>query len=394
MFQTILKSKSSADLKSRTANLFIIFVCSLLMNISKNERTVSSVHYICSFTSNERHIIMNKIDNQMRITGALDQLKAQTGVIGLWKEGNAANDGIIVLKVDGHQVAFHVEAKHEVGMYEANLLLKKIKKNEPAIVVADRILPGARTMLRNNGVAYLEANGNLFIRHKGLHLLIDTHLTAKKEKPATNRAFTKTGLKAVFHLLNDRQAINRTYRQFATETGIALGNIKYIMDGLREAGFILDINDKVIQLKNVPELLQRWIAGYRETLKPALLKGTYRFWAKENYAHWEQLDTGALSIFWGGEPAAEIMTQYLRAQQLTIYTAENNQWMHDLKMIPGEGGDIAVYKKFWLQDYGQQPGLVPPLLVYADLLITEDPRCMETAKMIYDKTLKDGFERN
>jgi hypothetical protein len=30
--------------------------------------------------------------------------------------------------------------------------------------------------------------------------------------------------------------------------------------------------------------------------------------------------------------------------------------------------------------------------VYADLLLTNDPRCLETAGMIYDKYLKNEFE--
>jgi Transcriptional regulator, AbiEi antitoxin, Type IV TA system len=36
---------------------------------------------------------------------------------------------------------------------------------------------------------------------------------------------------------------------------------------------------------------------------------------------------------------------------------------------------------------------VPPVLVYADLLATGDGRCMETAQMVYDRTLLDFSQR-
>jgi hypothetical protein len=46
-------------------------------------------------------------------------------------------------------------------------------------------------------------------------------------------------------------------------------------------------------------------------------------------------------------------------------------------------------ERFWeFENNGQDKDLVPPLLVYADLLATTDTRNVETAKLIYDEYLK------
>ena len=45
-------------------------------------------------------------------------------------------------------------------------------------------------------------------------------------------------------------------------------------------------------------------------------------------------------------------------------------------MIPKQDGEIYVYKKFWTEEE------TPMLVIYADLLATEDDRCREVAERI------------
>ena len=116
-------------------------------------------------------------------------------------------------------------------------------------------------MLQEKQINYIEANGNAFIRQEDLFVFIDGNNEAGIEKATTNRAFMKTGLKAVFHLLNHPEAANDNYRKLAADTNIALGNIKYIMDNLRETGFLFDIDRKNVRLRNMAGLLERWLMG-------------------------------------------------------------------------------------------------------------------------------------
>ena len=84
---------------------------------------------------------------------------------------------------------------------------------------------------------------------------IDTNKEVIIEKEKINRAFTKTGLKVIFHfLLNDNQ-LNQTYREIANKAGVGLGNINYVINGLKENGYLVNLNDNHYKLTNKPGLL-------------------------------------------------------------------------------------------------------------------------------------------
>jgi len=131
-----------------------------------------------------------------------------------------------------------------------------------------------------------------------------------------------------------------------------------------------------------------------DTLKPALHLGNFKFWNDNNFTDWQTLPVKPGETMWGGEPAAELITNYLNPEILTIYTEEKKaalipKW----KLIPAENGNVRLYEKFWNDPKTDHLPYVPLLLVYADLMITDDPRCVETAEMIYNQHLKHEFER-
>jgi hypothetical protein len=93
-------------------------------------------------------------------------------------------------------------------------------------------------------------------------------LPTKKEKG--NRAFTKTGLKVLFHFLIDDNIVGLPYRQIANITNVGLGNANNIFTGLKETGFLLKLKKNEFILNNKKELFEKWTTDYKETLKPNL----------------------------------------------------------------------------------------------------------------------------
>ncbi|MGJ7032642.1 type IV toxin-antitoxin system AbiEi family antitoxin [Niabella hirudinis] len=328
------------------------------------------------------------------ITNALQRLGEETGIRGTWKPAiNDGLDGEVMLYYNGNNITYYVNARNEVRQYHLGNIMDLATKHNPLLVIAERILPPVKIALIERGIAWFETNGNVYLQNPLFYIHIDKHAPLRVDKPITNRAFTKTGLKAVFHFLNNKAAINDNYRKIAEDTGIALGNVKYIIDGLTEAGYILKVNKKDIQLKNVKPLLERWVAGYRETLKPTLLTGTFRFLDKKAGQNWRNLDLQSIDAVWGGEPAADLITDYLKATKLQLYTAlPKNQLIQQWKLIPDKDVELTIYNQFWKRTNTTPALAAPPLLVYTDLLITEDPRCIEAAERIYKNYLKDEFE--
>ncbi|QEH40723.1 type IV toxin-antitoxin system AbiEi family antitoxin [Chitinophaga sp. XS-30] len=339
---------------------------------------------------------MNELTTDI-IHRAVAKLKELTGCTGHYQpiadKGAPGIDGVIELHFsEGRIIKLMAEAKREVKPYHMPAFEEANKKYNKFIVIADRIYPAQRRIMREKGIAYLDTVGNMSLEKEGILLWIDGQKLADEEKPVTNRAFTKTGLKTVFYILADEKKLNLPYRELAAATGVALGNIKYIIEGLADAGFILQIGNGQKVLKNKNGLLDRWLAGYQETLKPALHLGDYDFFNKDLNSNWQMLPAENNTIAWGGEAAAELLTNYLTPQYLTLYTNYKVPIATTWKLIPKAHGRIKMYKKFWENIEWDEKRLTPPLLVYADLMLTGDPRCIEAARIIYEKYLKDEFE--
>ncbi len=347
------------------------------------------------FTVREQEVIMN--ETQI-VDTTLQMLARNTKFQGLFqhmfKIEDDGCDGELRFRIPANLPAFKVEIKKELRHYQIPHLLEMAQRHQPYMVMAEKIFPALKEELRANNINYVDAAGNIFIKTKDQMIWIDGNKYIPIKKTGTNKAFTKTGLKTVFYLLINENAINLPYRKLAEATDVALGNIKNIIEGLREAGFILPINKTTYKLQNKKALLERWITAYGETLRPTLFLEAYNFWDKNKFRDWQNLAFEKGETVWGGEPGGDLLTNYLQPEILTLYTREKSKLVTKWTIIPNEEGVLKVYQKFWKDEILDQYPYAPPLLVYADLLLTNDPRCLETANMIYDKHLKHEFERN
>ena len=144
-------------------------------------------------------------------------------------------------------------------------------------------------------------------------------------------------------------------------------------------------------MENKKKLLEKWIMAYEKKLKPNLAIGTYRFADNDTYFNWKDIKLKEGETFWGGEPAGDIYTNYLRPEELTLYTTEpRNELMKNYRLVPNQSGNVKIYEKFW-KDNTKEKDTVHPLLAYADLIMKGDRRCTETAEKIYNEYLQDKF---
>lgn len=337
------------------------------------------------------------------ILKVLDTLEARTGIRAKWifpKETDKKElDGQITIQTHGGELTLYIEAKTELRGYQIDQLntLKNYYGGDRFIVIADRIYPNIKDRLREEQINYLDGAGNIYLKHSEQFIWLDGKKEENPVKPTTNRAFTKAGLRVVFYLLNHRDAINLTYRELAEKTGVALGNITYIIDGLKELGFILKVNEGTKILIKKRDLFERWIEGYGAILKPSLLLG--RFNLTDNNKKWQNYiynEENYPHYILGGEPAAaELTNGYLVPDLITVYTDLNIVEMTiNWRIMKDRNGNLLVYEKFWKEDFANEMLVAPPMLVYADLLLTNDPRCLEAAKLIFNKYLANELAEN
>jgi hypothetical protein len=328
---------------------------------------------------------------------ALENLQKQTHISGRWIPAAQKDfDGEVALELDGRNLKYHAEIKNELRNHHLQQIHALNEELNPLMVVAVRLFPKIKKELRNQNIAYLEANGNIFLKNNKNLIWIDANEPYREETKTGSRAFTKTGLKVLFQFLLDETWINRPYRQIAEQTGTGIGNITNIITGLKQDGFLLPIAKKEYRLNNKKSLLDKWVTAYDLRLKPTLKIGTFRFLKEQDFNNWRNVPLLSDKTLWGGEPAGDLLTNYLRPAELTMYTNETrNELIKNYRLIPDDKGNVKAYQKFWKQEelenktYAPYEIAVPPLLVYTDLINTGDRRCIETAQKIYDEFLQD-----
>ena len=314
---------------------------------------------------------------------ALENLRNITGIEGVWKETGPL-DGVLDLTVNEQKFTFVVERKREIRTHHLRQIEDYFQYYDNLMLVVNRIFPKIKEELRQKGIPYIEANGNVFLQKENLFLLVDTQKLLDIEKNKANRAFTKTGLKVLFYLLQHKEAINLTQRELAEKTGVGLGNIPQVIDGLKETGYLIPLNNKTYVWQNREALLERWIAEYATVLRPKLMKEKYAFKGK-----WQDIAFSNNRTFWGGEPAADILTNHLRPEKFLIYTRENRMdLIKNYQLMPDKNGEIEVLEMFWMQGEGQT---APPILVYADLMLEGGKRNKETAEKIYHEYIQPNL---
>jgi hypothetical protein len=301
-------------------------------------------------------------------------------------------DGILILNYKGHEQKFFVAVKKELREFQIMDLLYHAKEHQPFLVVAETIFPKMKDMLLENGIGYIDINGNLNIETQNLLIRIEGKRNRNNQIVKQGRAFTKTGLKAIFLFLTHDNAFEFTYREIADKAGIAIGNVGLIQEGLIKEGFALKLNDKKLRLTNRRELIQKWVMNYTDKLKPTLHIGNFRFENPDQFYHWKTINVEKTRTQWGGEGAGNIYTDYLQPEILTLYTSlKKMDLIREYRLIPDPKGEIQAYLRFW-QEPGELPKTVPPLIAYADLVATGNRRCTETAQKIYDQYITDTVQ--
>jgi hypothetical protein len=258
------------------------------------------------------------------------------------------------------------------------------------LLITDYVTPPLAERLREQGIEFLDGAGNAYINQPNLFVWVKGQKpTTKPNAPETGRAFQPTGLQVVFAILCNSKNINLPYRELAEMAGAAHGTVGWVMADLQKLGYVRDLDGKrgTRRLFDPERLLPRWAEAYARQLRPRTLLARYYIPAVDGWKDWPIADYGAL---WGGEPAAALLTDYIRPGILTIYADKIPAMLvarHKLlkQPEPGHTAVVEIRHKFW-DFFHDGPALpvVPPLLVYADLLATGDARCLETANVLYE----------
>jgi len=295
-------------------------------------------------------------------------------------------DRLIRMVMHGQEMKYYAEIKATITKTQKFLLLQNRGELQyPILLIARHVNTELAEELRRDGIEFIDTAGNAFINQPPVYIFIKGNRPPETiGQTPVKRAFKTAGLRMIFGFICNPGLENKTYREIAAATGVALGTIGWLMRELKEMGFLIDMGKRGLKLTQKEPLLQRWVTAYPEQLRPKQILGRYR----GEPGWWQQKKLDPLRAQWGGEVAAEKMTRYLKPELITIYAATPylNQLLLENRLKTDITGDVEILERFWKPEVEQQPDdLVPPLLVYADLLATGNQRNLETAKMIYEQ---------
>ncbi len=338
---------------------------------------------------NKRGFTMTELDI---FNNAIHNLEKDIPITWDWKtiahNRDIGIDGELNMTLNNKRILLLVEIKKDVKNHQLLNILHYNNEFQNFLLVAEKLFPKVKRELREHNVNYLEGNGNVYINQNDVFLYIDTNKTLKTKKDKSNRAFTKTGLKVIFHFLLNPQLINNTQREIAEITNVALGNIPLIINGLIDTNFILKLNKNEYVINDYEELLNKWVAEFEQTLKPTIFKQRFRF-QNENQ-DWREIRFNQEKTVWGGEPAGDILTNHLRPEKFILYTKETvKDLILNYRLMPDDKGDIWAYDLFWNRQFNENTA--PKELVYAELMMGNDKRSKETANIILNERIKPNL---
>ena len=347
-------------------------------------------------------------DIPVRIINNLEKL----GLHAKWLASEIPlNVGTHVLQADGrlrlahrdHAEDFIVEVKRAAHFGALQQLqVYQQATGEPALLMTETLPEKIAMALKEAGIAYADTAGNAWIDCPAFLINIEGR-KGKKLRGAVNvqRAFQPTGLKLLFILLCKPELVALPTRELAEIAGVANGTVGWVLKDLEDLGYLQRKPRRQLRLDR--KLLDRWVDGYRARLRPRLLAGRYDGGIR-NQLDEAIRDVHANACRLGGEAAARTLTRYLEPGTLTFYVQPHkpggkavdwevvNYMALKGRLRKDEDGDTEFLLKFWPDILkGERAGLVPTILVYADLVITGNDRCLETAEILYEKYLDRHF---
>lgn len=313
------------------------------------------------------------------------------------RTGHAGEDAWLRVGHGKAAVRYAVEAARGLTPGTLGGVLLKLRDREgKGLIVADYVTPALADTLRERGVAFVDLVGNAWVQQAGIVLQVTGRRPgrlADDARPA--RVLQPAGLRIVFALLCRPELVNTPVRDIAKAAGVAHGTAGGVLRDLKKMGHIVELGHRpgargrarTRRLEQRRRLLDLWAQAYPGQLRPRLnprrYQATQPFW-------WRTADLARYGLALGGEPAAERLTQHLKPENITLYAIGGGERLvhQDHILLNDVKGDVEILDAFWnFAPPDELRGIVPPLLVYADLLATGDDRCIEAARLVYDRYL-------
>ncbi|MHA7133608.1 type IV toxin-antitoxin system AbiEi family antitoxin [Oerskovia turbata] len=248
------------------------------------------------------------------------------------------------------------------------------------IFLANRIRPSMARWIRERGGWFADGVGSAYVRAPGVVIDVDGRPLTSGHTSASSGRRTRNLVSAgraqvVFALLTWPELVERSMKEIGEASGVS-SSLAHTAMSLLEQEHYLSASSRRLERRH--ELIDLWAAAYPFGLARSIELG--RFVGDPTPHAWADLGR---RVYASGEYATERLSGpdlVLYAPALETRAIAQSRWR---RPEPREQANIIVRRAFWKDpdERGREPGVdvAPRLLVYGDLLASNDPRQREVA---------------
>ncbi len=301
---------------------------------------------------------------------------------------------------------YAVECRRSVRtVADLSVVRAQLQERAPGLLVTTYLTPALAGQCREMGLQFLDTAGNTFLDAPELFVFVIGQTPPDSVvRPAVRISGNPSSQRMVFALLCQPELLQATYREIARVSGIALGSVGAVFNGLSARGWLLETREDEGRRLTAPDrLLDEWVANYptilRHRLQPRRFSAPAADW-------WQAVNAAELGGYWSGEVAAAAMVGGIRPASQTLYIAPARMaaalqvLTQKHRLRPDPDGMVEVLEAFWdpSVEGGETPApgrtdLAPPVLVYADLVATLDANHLAAATQLRKARIKDVLDR-
>lgn len=363
-------------------------------------------------------LLQRAFDALRRTTG----LEGQLAAVRIPGQNGQRADALVAITAEGKRHKYVAVLKGVDRFATLGLIKHQIDRyDETGLLVAPYITPEVAERCRALDISFIDTVGNVYLHAPGLLIFVKGQRARIEARPREDaalragaatiqyvanvpsittmpRAGMATTLRVVFALLCQRDLLNAPYRDIVRAAGVALGALGGVFLDLQGRGYITGgMRKGGRRLLEPQRLFEEWVTNYPMRLRPKLHPKRFSSPIPD---WWQHTDVTTYDAQWGGEVAAEKLTGYLKPEIVTLYMRpgkdrENVARLvatHRLRTDPK--GNIEMLDTFW--DFPadhDHPDIVPPILAYADLMATHDPRNLDAARLLYDRKIAHALRQ-
>jgi hypothetical protein len=312
-----------------------------------------------------------------------------------WKNVKKYHDPVIRILTPHQPIEYNTEIKRNLSISNIGTVFHQIQRMPTKNIIIARYIssPLSKKMMELN-IPFIDTAGNTYINDPPVLIFIHGNkLSAELRKETAKKIFDTSGLKIIFSLLCNNHLLNANYREISEKARVSLGSVSNIFKELSRKGYIIDSSSHGRRFQQKKDLFNKWIMLYAENLRPKNLVGLY---SAQNPEFWKNENLSTHNALWGGEVAANKLTNYLHPEIITIYAQKPvNNLILKCRLWKSSEGKIEIRNKFWnFNETNKKDDIVPEILIYADLIASADSRNMETAKIIYEEYIERHLGEN